>query len=414
MGKDAFIEQIKKKFTAMGLSYQTGQGTDISIATELLDAKWGSGKKKISYEASIYADESSKIVFMWEMTKEIGSGFSFGASSETTFQSGTTVFRKMKSIQYGPDGKAYEYSLDLGAIPKAVKETASDHGWTFKTVLTKKKALWPEGSSTTTATPQVIESKPKVSAAQASEGTAVFCTNCGQSLFPEDQYCSECGTKKSTIGTRQRDSSYQEQRSFPDKSDNPPTALTAKGKFGLLFWIFWSFLCLLDGLMFLGGSGPLFLVLASIVLIGLFSLRTRLSHSVIKLIGAFVGALFLTFILFALTAGGSEDKLKETSADRGAQADGKHMQNIPSAGKPISPEQAKGLLREYPEVKKSQKAPAYTPVHIEVMEDRTDQYVLRAYTIVAPDKDLPSHTATFGWYSVNKKTGEIASVIPGQ
>jgi glycine cleavage system H lipoate-binding protein len=40
----------------------------------------------------------------------------------------------VKNVQYGLDGKVYEYSLDLGAIPKTVKETAKQYGWKFKTV----------------------------------------------------------------------------------------------------------------------------------------------------------------------------------------------------------------------------------------------------------------------------------------
>jgi hypothetical protein len=53
------------------------------------------------YDAFIYAEETSRTFFMWEMTKETGFGFSFGFSSESSFQSGRTLFRKVKSIQYG-------------------------------------------------------------------------------------------------------------------------------------------------------------------------------------------------------------------------------------------------------------------------------------------------------------------------
>ena len=111
--------------------------------TEFLDAKWSTGSKKINYEASIFADEQERIVYMFEKTTEIGQGLSFGLSGGSSFQSGSTLYRKVKSIQYGPDGKAYEYSLDLGAISKAVKEAAKRGGWKFKTVLNRKKASYP-------------------------------------------------------------------------------------------------------------------------------------------------------------------------------------------------------------------------------------------------------------------------------
>lgn len=145
MQKQAIVHEISSKLNQMGIANQSGNGTDISIAAEFLDAGWSSGNKRITYEAMIFADESANTVFMWEMTREAGQGFSFGGGSESSFQSGKTLFRKVKSIQYGVDGKAYEYSLDLGAIPKAAKESATQYGWKFKTVLKRDKAAWPAG-----------------------------------------------------------------------------------------------------------------------------------------------------------------------------------------------------------------------------------------------------------------------------
>lgn len=108
----------------------------------------GVREKTISYETYIFANELDKTVYMYEKTTEVGGGLSFGGGgSGTSFQSGKMLFRKVKSVQYGPDGKAYEIKLDLGAIPKAAKETAKKHGWKFKTVLSKSKALYPEGHS---------------------------------------------------------------------------------------------------------------------------------------------------------------------------------------------------------------------------------------------------------------------------
>lgn len=139
------LTEISGKLVALGIPVQYGMGADITVSEEFLDASWSTGQKKISYEASVFADERSRTVYMYERTMETGSGFSFGGSSSTSFQSGKTLFRKVKSVQYGPDGKAYEYSLDLGAIPKAVKETAESYGWKFKTVINKNKAVYPVG-----------------------------------------------------------------------------------------------------------------------------------------------------------------------------------------------------------------------------------------------------------------------------
>ena len=143
--KQQIIGEVAQKLKALGLEVQYGNGTDLSIEKEFLDASWSSGKKKISYEATIFVNEAENTVFMHEKTLEISQGTSFGFKSNTFTQSGTTLFRKVKSIQYGPDGKAYEYDLDLGAIPKAVKDTARGYGWKFKTVLQKKNAMYPDG-----------------------------------------------------------------------------------------------------------------------------------------------------------------------------------------------------------------------------------------------------------------------------
>ena len=141
--KQQIIAEIKERLSALGLPAQYGSDADIAVNTEFLDAKWSTGSKKINYEASIFADEQERIVYMFEKTTEIGQGLSFGLSGGSSFQSGSTLYRKVKSIQYGPDGKAYEYAIDLGAIPKAAKEAAKHGGWKFKTVLNRKKASYP-------------------------------------------------------------------------------------------------------------------------------------------------------------------------------------------------------------------------------------------------------------------------------
>lgn len=144
--KQQIISEIKEKLGTLGIPAQVGSGTDIAINAEFLDAKWGTGSKKINYEALILANERERVVYMYEKTTETGSGPSFGMSAESSFQSGSTLFRKVKSVQYGPDGKAFEYTLDLGAIPKTVKEAAKRGGWKFKTVLKRNKAMYMQDS----------------------------------------------------------------------------------------------------------------------------------------------------------------------------------------------------------------------------------------------------------------------------
>lgn len=108
-----------------------------------------------------------------------------------------------------------------------------------------------------------------------------------------------------------------------------------------------------------------------------------------------------------------DDKVKITIKwNKNTKAIEEDVQEFNPERKGLSPAQAIKIVREYPEVKNVIKANPARPVHVEVMEDRADQYILRTYTIVPPQEGLPGHTATFGWYSVEKKTEKITSVNP--
>ncbi|HDQ93035.1 MAG TPA: hypothetical protein ENN89_02830, partial [Synergistetes bacterium] len=173
--KGQIVSEIAGLLSELQLPVETGEITDISVRTDFLDAGCSTGKKKISYETFIFANEHDNTVYMYEKTTEVGRGLSFGGGSGTSFQSGKTLFRKVKNVQYGPDGKAYEVKLDLGAIPKAAKETAKKYGWKFKTVLSKNKALYPEGYSSAvpaaTFRPEIPAGGP-AGTASSSEGSS--------------------------------------------------------------------------------------------------------------------------------------------------------------------------------------------------------------------------------------------------
>ncbi|MCE5187587.1 MAG: hypothetical protein LLF75_00150 [Eubacteriales bacterium] len=140
--KQELLLEIETQLAAIGIKTERSDKTDLSVDTELLDAGFSTGKKKIHYEALILLDEGEKTVKMYEKTTETSAGVSFGMSGESSFQSGSTLFRKVKSVQYGPEGKVFEYNFDLGAIPKSVKTAAQAAGWKFKTVILKKNAMF--------------------------------------------------------------------------------------------------------------------------------------------------------------------------------------------------------------------------------------------------------------------------------
>ncbi len=141
MDKNEMIAMIARQYEEIGITCKVGEATDISVDQELLDAKHPTGKIKIHYENAILLSEKDKTIYFWELTKEIKSGISFGFSSESFSQSGSSLSRKVKAVQYSTDGKAYEYDFDLGQFNKIVKTAAKENGWKFKVVLSKKKAL---------------------------------------------------------------------------------------------------------------------------------------------------------------------------------------------------------------------------------------------------------------------------------
>ncbi len=209
------LTEINSRLSALGVSAQYGNGTDITISTEFLDAGWSTGNKKIRYEAAIFANGQDKTVYMYEKTTQTGQGLSFGGDSESSFQSGKTLFRKVKSVQYGPDGKAYEYTIDLGAIPTAAKETAKMHGWKFKTVINKNKAMYPVGY-----VPAFVQSAGQVKVdeqyivGQTVKQSGVFCSNCGTQLSGGSVFCNKCGKPVHPQPQSQPQSQPQPQSSY--------------------------------------------------------------------------------------------------------------------------------------------------------------------------------------------------------
>lgn len=138
-GRDELLTQIEQELRTLNLPVSRGGYSDLDIAAEFLNTSWLGGKKKIVFEGLVRADSAEQTVYYYSMTQETGSGISFGSSNSESFQSGTTLYRKVKLVQYGLDGKAYEIKLDLGAIPKQVKAVATAHGWRFKTVILRGK-----------------------------------------------------------------------------------------------------------------------------------------------------------------------------------------------------------------------------------------------------------------------------------
>jgi hypothetical protein len=198
--KQAMVSEIAAQLARMGVPASYGNGADILIDAAFLDASWSTGKKQVHFEASVLLDEMRATVFMWQKTSETGQGFSFGFSSESYVQTGKTLFRKVKAVQYGPDGMAYEYDLDLGAITKAVEETARRYGWRFNTVLARKNASYPPGGPAPfmpPPPPAPFTPPPVMPPPPPPAISTVYCSHCGQPLA--GRFCENCGNSVESV-----------------------------------------------------------------------------------------------------------------------------------------------------------------------------------------------------------------------
>lgn len=138
--KTEIVQEIFEKLHSLGLDPKLGGASDITVNSELLDAKGGSGTKTITYENAVLVDEKEKVIFLYEKTAEKSKGFSFGSSYESTFQSGKTLSRHVKGVFIGVNGANIDYDFDIGEISKSLKSIADMHNLKFKTVIRRKSA----------------------------------------------------------------------------------------------------------------------------------------------------------------------------------------------------------------------------------------------------------------------------------
>jgi len=138
--KELITQEIQALLESKGLAPSHGNKSDLCVDCELLDAKVGSGEKKINYQNSILIDEEKETVFLYEKFEEKSKGFSFGSSSESSFQSGKTLTRHVKGTFMGLNGVIATYDFDIGDVSKSIKMIAQKHGFDFKTVIRRKSA----------------------------------------------------------------------------------------------------------------------------------------------------------------------------------------------------------------------------------------------------------------------------------
>lgn len=138
----AVVAEIAQALLARtGYTVTGGTNTDLVIGSEVANANWITGKKKVTYSAIMKAEESERTVYWWEMLQESGGGLSFGTmGAESTATFGAKRYGATKEVVIGPGGVAMDYSWDYAATRRLAEEIAARHGFAFKVVLRKSSA----------------------------------------------------------------------------------------------------------------------------------------------------------------------------------------------------------------------------------------------------------------------------------
>jgi hypothetical protein len=141
--KQQLIDDICAKLNELKIPFTIKDNTYIYVNTEFYDVGYGTQSKMVLYDLTVFLDEPNTSVFMYVKTAEKYISAE-GAIGEYTNQS-SSLFRTVKSVCSGDDGKVSVITIDLGAVPNTVKNTAFKYGWKFRTALNlNKRTKQPE------------------------------------------------------------------------------------------------------------------------------------------------------------------------------------------------------------------------------------------------------------------------------
>ncbi|MDI6712394.1 MAG: hypothetical protein QMD96_04060 [Anaerosomatales bacterium] len=141
-GRDALLADIRAALAERtGYEVLSGQKSDLEIRSAVAAANWGTGKKKVDFEAVLTVSDADRTVYYWEILKERGSGLSFGAvETESYTISGWKRSGTKSETVAGPGGVALDYAWDYGQTRDLIEQACARHGYALKVVLRKSKA----------------------------------------------------------------------------------------------------------------------------------------------------------------------------------------------------------------------------------------------------------------------------------
>lgn len=132
----ALLADILNVFTEYpGYTARYGTDTDIVIDSQVAQATWPTGKKRVDYSAHMKAVESERVAYFFELLKEQGGGLSFGGLQTESYSTfGTTRSGKTRQTVI-TGGGPLSYEWDYGTTREIIQSVCDRHGWQLKTVL---------------------------------------------------------------------------------------------------------------------------------------------------------------------------------------------------------------------------------------------------------------------------------------
>lgn len=128
---------------AQSRSYSTARrtDTDMTVASNPVDAMWGAGKDRTDYTAALRISEVDRTVFFWEQLSEQASGLRLGTVDPDAWGAfGGDRPGAMTGTDVDPGSTALEW--DHGTARAVVEEVAARHGFTVQPVLSRRAATW--------------------------------------------------------------------------------------------------------------------------------------------------------------------------------------------------------------------------------------------------------------------------------